>query len=277
MRIAVLGLGIIGSIWARHWHANGHVVRTWNRTPKPDAPGHAATLADAVRDAELVAIVVADPPALTAVLDGLIPHLPAGAVVAQHSTVGVADVLTAAARVRAVGGTFIDLPFTGSKPAAEARQNVFYVGDDGEVLTRIAPVYRQVGKALVPLGGVGQAMAMKLAMNALIAGSYQILAEGFRLATAAGLSAEHFFSALDLNVAKSGIADLKKPMLLSGEFPTQFSVKHLHKDLRLALQLAASVQQPLPFTTALAATYAQAEAMGLSEQDFASVIRTLDV
>lgn len=272
MRITVVGLGIIGSVWAGHWAQDGHQVRTWNRTPKPQAPGFTADLATAVRDAELVAIVVADAAAVGQVLDVILPALPKGAVVAQHSTIGVDETTGFAARVRAAGGRYLDMPFTGSKPAAEARQVVYFVGDDDGTLPLVEAVYAGNSRARLAMGGVGRAAGIKLAMNLLIAGLHQAMAESFTLATRLGIPPETWFSALDLNVSKAPLADLKKPKYLSGDRSPQFSVKHMHKDLRLALGLAQTLGVTLNNTATVEAAYSEAERRGWGDQDFTALL-----
>ena len=273
MRITVIGLGIIGSVWARHWAKDGHQVRTWNRSAKAEAPGFTADLAEAVRGAELVAIVVADPPAVAGVLARIAPELRAGMVVAQHSTIGVSDTLACAALVQGRGAAYLDMPFTGSKPAAEQRQNVFFIGDDHAVLPRVEAVYRAVAKTLLPIGAIGQATAIKLSFNLLIANLNQAMIEALELARRSGIDPAAWFNALDHNVAKSGLADLKKPKLLSGDFSPQFSIKHMHKDLRLALAHAASLGLTMDETASVERSYADAEAQGMGDLDFSALLK----
>ncbi len=268
MNLALFGLGIIGSVWSKNLAADGHTVRAWNRTPKPDHPCFCADAKVTARGAELVAIVVADGPAVMQVLDAILPELAPSTVVANHATIGVDEVLAVQARVQGAGCRFLDMPFTGSKPAAEQRQTVFFVGDDAGVLPSVAGIYRGLSKAILPIGGVGKAMAIKLAFNLMIATTFQSLAEGLRLARSAGLADADFFSALELNVAKSGLVDLKKPKLMAADWSPQFSVKHLNKDLRHALRLAASHGVSLPQATQLQQAYAAAEGRGLGEADF---------
>jgi 3-hydroxyisobutyrate dehydrogenase-like beta-hydroxyacid dehydrogenase len=134
--VALLGLGIIGKAWARNLAADGLPLKTWNRTPKPEAPGFTADAAEAVRDAELIILVVADPPAVEQVLEKILPVLGPGQILAQASTVSAEWNLKFAARVEKTGAKFLEIPFTGSKPAAVARQTVFYVGGDEALLAR---------------------------------------------------------------------------------------------------------------------------------------------
>lgn len=275
MRIALFGLGIIGSIWARHIAADGHRLTTWNRSAKPDAPGFTADIGEAADGAELALIVVADGPAVREVVELILPRLAPSAVVAVHATIAVAEVLEIAALVRAAGRRYLDMPFTGSKPAAEGRQNVFYVGDDDGAFAVAQPVHSRLSQACLPFGGVGRAMAMKLAMNLCIAGTFQAMAEGLATAARAGLDAEAFFQAMERNVARSGLVDLKRPKLLARDRSPQFSVKHMHKDLRLALALAASHGLELPLTAGVEAAYAKAEAKGLGDLDFSALVEVV--
>ncbi len=271
-RIAVLGLGIIGAIWAGHLRADGHQMRTWNRTPKPDFPGFAPTAREAVAGAEVILVVVADGPAVLALLRDIAPALPPGAIVCQHSTIGGDETWAAARIVAEAGGRFLDLPFTGSKPAAEQRQNVFFVGGEPALHTEVAPLYARLAKAQVPVGAIGQATAIKLAFNLLLADLNQALCESQELARRAGIAPETYFQALDLNAGKSSLGDLKKPKWLAGDYSPQFSVKHMAKDVRLAQRLAATSGLALPLTAAAEATFTQAEARGLADLDFCAIL-----
>ncbi len=275
MRISLFGLGIIGSIWARNWAADGHQIKTWNRSPKPNSPGWTADPASAALDAELIAIAVSDGAAALGIIDRIAPSLRTGMVVVNSSTIGVDETKELARRVRATGAAFCDLPFVGSKPAAENRQHVFYLGDDDNSFEAVAAAYRALSKAILPIGGVGQAMALKLSLNLLVAGSYQALAESLHLARSAGLDTGKFFSVLEQHVCRSGLTELKRPLLMTGNFSPQFSIRNMHKDLRLAIGLAEELHQHLPAASAVEAAYAQAEARNLGEQDFSAMIEAL--
>jgi 3-hydroxyisobutyrate dehydrogenase-like beta-hydroxyacid dehydrogenase len=277
MRIAVFGLGLIGSSWARNWREDGHDLRAWNRTPRPQIAGFVSDAKAAVQGAELVAIVVSDPLAVHSVLSQVEGGIGPGVTVVQHSTIGTADTMAFSRRVTARGATFIDMPFTGSKTAAEKRDVVFYVGQDGEDdLDAVADAYRPISRDMIRVGAVGSASSLKLAMNLIIANTFQALAEGLALAEEAGISRELFFRALDQNVAKSGVSELKKAKIFNGDYSTHFSVKHMHKDLRLALRLAMDLGIVLPQTECLEETYALAQDMGFGDEDFAAVYKTLE-
>jgi 3-hydroxyisobutyrate dehydrogenase-like beta-hydroxyacid dehydrogenase len=277
MRIAVFGLGLIGSSWARHWREDGHDLRAWNRTPKPQVAGYTSDVKAAVRGAELVAIVVADPLAVHSVLSQIEDQIDRTVTVVQHSTIGTADTLAFSRRVTERGGTYIDMPFTGSRIAAEKRDVVFFVGQDGEDdLDAVADVYRPISRDMIRVGGVGAATSLKLAMNLIVANTYQALAEGLTLAEQAGISRDLFFRALDQNVGKSGVSELKKAKIFNADFSPHFAVKHMHKDLRLALRLAMDLGIVLPQTECLEETYSVAQEMGLADEDFSALLKTLE-
>jgi len=276
MIFAVLGLGIIGSAWARNLVADGHEVRAWNRTPRPDFPGFTPDLKEAVAGADVVILVVADPPAVQSVLDGALPHLKAGALLVQSSTISPRWTKTFAAQVESAGARFLEAPFTGSKLAAEARETVFYLGGTAELVAEATPILSPLSKTILHIGALGTASALKLAMNLNIAGIAQTLSESLFFARANGLSDELFFAALDANVSKSGVSELKKPKLMEADYSPQFSLKHMGKDLRLTLESASEGEIALPQTSHLHELYGQAQEKGWGDDDFIGLIRLLE-
>jgi len=271
-RITVVGLGIIGSAWAQNLHADGLTVRGWNRSPK-DYPFYEADLAKAVTDAELIIIVVADPPAVESLLDVIVPHLKPGQIVAQSSTISAHWTKIFAQRVEASGAEFLEAPFTGSKPAAEARQTVFYLGGTTELVQKARPVLARLSAHILHIGAVGAASSLKLAMNLNLALMAEALSESLSLARAEGIPDEKFFDALHLNVGRSGLSDLKEPKFRAKDFAPQFSLKHMNKDLRLALETAGGLD--LPTAKALKSFYDNGIVAGLGDEDFTGMIRLL--
>src|SRR5262245_12816329 len=128
--IGVIGLGIIGSVWARHYQAAGVLAGAWNRSPQPDFPQWRETPSAVARAANVIQIVVADPPAVDAVLAAIHSELGPGKLVVQSSTIDPASSRRFHQLVTATGARYLEAPFVGSKPAAEARKNVYYLGGD---------------------------------------------------------------------------------------------------------------------------------------------------
>jgi 3-hydroxyisobutyrate dehydrogenase-like beta-hydroxyacid dehydrogenase len=279
MKTAILGLGIIGQEWARNLHADGVPLQVWNRTSKEyeGLPPLASDPAAAVRGAELIILVVADPPAVSALLDQIEPALGPGQIVAQASTVSAAWNLKFAARVEKTGARFIEIPFTGSKPAAQERKTVFYVGGDAALLAQIEPVLSRLSQVRLLIGPLGAAASLKLAMNMNIAMVSEALAESLRFARAAGISDDVYFAALKANAARSPMSDLKEPKLRAADYAPQFSLKHMHKDLGLAFETMSAEMGnlDLPQIRALKKQYDAGMAQGLGDQDFSVLMRLL--
>lgn len=273
MNVSVFGLGIIGTIWADHLAADGHLVRGWNRSPK-SLPYFTPDARTAAEGAEFLILVVADPPAVQSVLDAILPVLKAGQTVIQSSTIDAESSRSFARQVRATGAAYLEAPFTGSKPAAEARKTVFYTGGEPADLERARPLLSSLGRAIVPIGPVGAASAIKLALNLNLALAAEALCEGLAFARASGIDDETFFAALRLNAAWSGLAELKEPKLKADDYAPQFSLQHMGKDLRLAR--AAAPGRPLPQLDALLDLYRRGFEQGWAADDFVCLNRLLN-
>jgi 3-hydroxyisobutyrate dehydrogenase-like beta-hydroxyacid dehydrogenase len=275
MNISILGLGIIGSAWAKNLIADGHTVRCWNRTPK-DFPNFHASIEEAVDQADIIFIVVADPPAVQSVLNQIQSKLGQGKLVIQSSTISAKWTRLFAEQVKKTGAQFLEAPFTGSKVAAEERKTVYYLGGDSEIVERARPILQSISSAILHIGPLGSASSLKLAMNLNIAGVAQTLCESLMLCRKAGISDELYFQALARNVSHSGVADLKKPKLLQHDYTPQFSLKHMAKDIRLALETAAEHSLPLEQAGHLKNIYDRGMAAGWADDDFIGLMRLLD-
>ena len=273
--ISVLGLGIIGSTWASNLMDDGHNVRCWNRTAK-DFPNFYASIEEAVDHAEVIFIVVTDPPAVQLVLDQIKHKLGKGQLVIQSSTISEKWTRIFAEQVQETGAWYLEAPFTGSKIAAEQRKTVYYLGGDVELVEKARPILEPLSTAIIHIGALGSASTLKLAMNINIAGVGQILCESLALCRKAGISDNVYFSALERNVSHSGLADLKKLKLCQHDYSPQFSIKNMAKDLRLALETAEDLTLTLEQTGHLNHTYDQGMARGWSDDDFIGLMRLLE-
>ncbi len=126
--IGVIGLGIIGGVWAKHYHTARVLAGAWKRTPQPDFPQWLPSARDVAAAADVVQIVVADPPAVQSILNAIQSALGPGKIVVQSSTIDAASSDHFLKQVEAAGARYLEAPFTGSKPAAEGRKTVFFLG-----------------------------------------------------------------------------------------------------------------------------------------------------
>jgi 3-hydroxyisobutyrate dehydrogenase-like beta-hydroxyacid dehydrogenase len=274
MNISVLGLGIIGSAWAKNLIEDGHAVRCWNRTPN-NFSNFCASIQEAVDRSEVIFIIVYDPPAVQSVLNQIKSKLAPGQLVIQSSTISAKWTRLFAGQVQETGAWFLEAPFTGSKIAAEQRQTVYYLGGDPEIVEKARPILKPISSAILHVGPIGSASTLKLAMNLNIAGVAQTLCESLILCRKAGIPDDIYFSALSRNASHSGLADLKEPKLRQNDYTPQFSLKNMAKDLRLALETAEELSQPLEQTMHLKKIYDQGIAAGWSDDDFIGLMRLL--
>ena len=275
MNITVLGLGIIGSAWAKNLIADGHEVRCWNRTPK-DFPNFHPSIQEAVEEAEVIFILVSDPPAVQSVIEQIEPKLGPGQLVIQSSTISSRWTLLFAEQVRKTGAWYLEAPFTGSKIAAEQRKTVYYLGGDPEIVEKARPILEPIAGTILHIGPLGSASSLKLAMNLNIAGVAQTLSESLALCRSAGIADDVYFSALACNASRSGVSDLKEPKLRQHDYSPQFSLKHMAKDLRLALETAQEYSQPLEHTRHLKTIYDRGILAGWADDDFIGLMRLLE-
>jgi 3-hydroxyisobutyrate dehydrogenase-like beta-hydroxyacid dehydrogenase len=275
MNVAVLGLGIIGSAWAKNLIADGHTVRCWNRTPK-NFPNFTASIQQTVNQAEVIVIIVYDPPAVQSVFNQIQSELGPGQLVIQSSTISAKWTRLFAEEVQKTGAWFLEAPFTGSKVAAEQRQTIYYLGGSPEIVEKARPILEPISSAIMHIGPLGSASTLKLAMNLNIAGIAQTLCESLALCRRAGIPDDIYFGALVPNVAHSGVSDLKGPKLRQHDYSAQFSLKNMAKDLRLALETAAELSLTLQQTGHLKNIYDQGIAVGWSDDDFIGLMRLLD-
>jgi len=275
MNVSILGLGIIGSAWAKNLIADGHAVRCWNRTPK-NFPNFYASIQDSVDQAQVIFIIVADPSAVQSVLNQIKSKLKPGQLVIQSSTISSKWTKIFAKQVQDTGAWYLEAPFTGSKTAAEGRQTVYYLGGEPEIIEKGRPILGPISSKIYHIGPLGSASSLKLAMNLNIAGVAQTLCESLMLCRREGISDDIYFSALGSNVSHSGLADLKEPKLRQNNYTPQFSLKNMAKDLRLALETAEELSLTLEQTGHLKNIYDQGLAAGWSDDDFIGLIRLLE-
>lgn len=272
-KVAVVGLGIIGKVWASHYERAGLLGATWNRSAKINAPRFEARLEEIPKRAEAVHIVVAGPPAVEGILKVILPNLRSGQLVVQSSTIDPASSQTFEKLVEGTGAHYLEAPFTGSKPAAEEQKTVFYLGGKEEAITLAEPYLKNLSQDRFDIGTSAQAASLKLAMNLQLAIMMEALSESLTFSRAAGIPDDLYFKVLEKNAGYSPLAKLKEPKLKAGDYAPQFSIKHMWKDLRL--MLGAAAEKKFPLTESMEKRFALAAEKGFAEDDYSALIRLL--
>ncbi len=281
MRVAFLGLGIMGRPMAANLVKAGHEVAVWNRTPgkEPDGAQAASSAAEAAREAEVVWMCVADTAAVEQVLfgkSGVEEAVASGAVVVDSSTISPSATVQYAGRLRARGAEYVDAPITGSKLGAESGQLIFMAGGAEETLARLQPLFSAMGKAVFRMGDVGKGQSAKLAMNLMIALTYQGFAEGLTLATKLGVQADKLLELINATMVRSGVVDYKGPFVLRRDFSPNFPLRLMHKDIHLMLDAARELRVKLPGLETVEEIYEIATEEGQSDLDYAATIALLE-
>jgi 3-hydroxyisobutyrate dehydrogenase-like beta-hydroxyacid dehydrogenase len=281
LRVAFLGLGIMGHAMATNLAKAGHELTVWNRTPGKNVEGAktAANPAEAAQGAEVVWICVSDTAAVEQVLfgsNGVESVLTAGMTVVDSSTISPSSERNFAERVRAHGAEYIDAPVTGSKIGATDGKLVFIVGGKEEVIQKLDPLFATMGKAIVHMGETGKGQTAKIGMNLMIALIYEGFAEALVLTSKLGLPPENLLQLVQQSMVRSGVTDYKAPFVLKRDFTPNFPMRLMHKDIKLMLDAAHENRVKLPGLETVEEIYEIAAEEGLSDLDYAATLELLE-
>lgn len=281
MKVAFLGLGIMGGPMAANLVKAGHEVTAWNRTPGKRVEGArlAASPRQAAEGAEAVWLCVSNTAAVEQVLfgkDGVEPALGEGMVVVDSSTIAPAATLEFARRLRARGADVLDAPVTGSKAGAESAQLIFIVGGAEATIATVRPLFDAMGKKVLRMGESGKGQAAKLAMNLMIALIYEGFAEALTLAGRLGVEPATLLLLIQSSMVRSGVVDYKAPFVLRRDFSPNFPLRLMHKDIHLMLDAARTLGLKLPGLETVDHIYEQAAAAGHDDLDYAATLMTVE-
>jgi 3-hydroxyisobutyrate dehydrogenase-like beta-hydroxyacid dehydrogenase len=281
MRVAFLGLGIMGHAMATNLAKAGHEVTVWNRSPGKfvEGAGIAPNPAAAAQGAEVVWLCVSDTAAAEQVLfgtDGVEQSLTAGMIIADSSTISPTATVKFAERVRGKGAAYVDAPMTGSKIAAGNGTLVFMVGGEGSDIDRLNPLFAAMGKKIFRMGEVGKGQATKLAMNLQIALIFEGFAEGLTLATKLGVDPQQLVHLIGATMVHSGVVEYKAPFVLQHDFTPNFPLRLMHKDILLALDAAKEARVKLPGLETVEEIYEMSTEDGHRDLDYAATITLLE-
>lgn len=267
-RVAVIGLGAMGSRVARRLAGAGNEVVVWNRTrAKAEELGLpvADTPAEAARGAEVAITMVANPDALRAVTEGE-DGVAAGigdATLIEMSTVGPTAVARLAQRVP----TMLDAPVLGSVSEAETGTLKIFAGGPAELVEGWSPLLSTLGE-VIPVGGSGAGAAAKLVANSTLFGTIAVVGEAVALADALGLSRDAAFAVLGVSPVAAQ-AERRRPAIESGEYPPRFSLRLARKDADL---IADAVDADLRVADAARSWLVDADDAGDRDQDYSVVV-----
>jgi 3-hydroxyisobutyrate dehydrogenase len=281
--IGFVGLGAMGAPLACRLLQGNQVYGT-NRTKAKASPliDRGLIWRDTPREvaaaAQVVFSMVTDDAALAAITagpDGILAGLRPGSIYADMSTVSPQASRELAGRVRAAGATMIDAPVSGSVPAAENGTLTIMAGGPEPAFHAVAPLLGQLGRRVTRVGGNGQGLLLKLAINISLAAQMLAFSEGVLLAQRGGIDPDLAAHAMSESAIGSPMLQARVPLLLDLPEQAWFDVVLMHKDIRLALDAARESGIPLPAASAADTTLSQAEEMGFGHRDIASLFQVL--
>lgn len=282
--IAFIGLGIMGSPMAGHLARAGHQVVGFNRTPRyqalEEAGGKGAeSIAEAVADADLVAIMVPDSPDVTGVLtgpDGVFAHARPGALIIDFSSVRPDVSRDLAAQATEQGFRMLDAPVSGGQAGAVNAALSIMVGGAQADFDEARPVLETVGKTVVRVGPNGAGQTVKAANQLIVAGNIELLAEAVVFLEAFGVDLDASLKVLGGGLAGSAVLNQKAEKMRDRSFEPGFRIDLHHKDLGIVTAAAREAGVIIPLGAVVAQLMASARANGDGGLDHSGLLRGVE-
>ncbi|MDX1405113.1 MAG: NAD(P)-dependent oxidoreductase [Woeseiaceae bacterium] len=286
MRVAFIGLGVMGYPMAGYLAGAGHEVRVFNRTSsraeawvKQHKGDRADTPAAAAANAEIVFTCVGNDDDVRAVIlgdDGVMAGISDGSIIVDHTTASanVAREIYEQGAPRNIG--FLDAPLSGGQAGAENGQLTIMIGGDEDVYGRALPVMDCYAKACTLIGPVGSGQLAKMVNQICIAGVVQGLSEGLHFAKRAGLDPAKVIGAISKGAAQSWQMENRWETMIQNEFEFGFAVEWMRKDLKIALEEAERNGARLDMTRLVDGYYAEVQELGGNRWDTSSLIARLE-
>jgi 2-hydroxy-3-oxopropionate reductase len=283
--IAFIGLGIMGSPMAVNLTKAGFRVTGYNRTPERaealvKAGGSAAdSIAKAVADTDIVAIMVPDSPDVEAVLsgeDGVFANARPGTLIIDFSSIRPDVSVRLAEQAAERGFALVDAPVSGGEAGAIAASLSIMVGGAPGDFERAKPVLDAVGKTVVHVGPNGSGQTVKAANQLIVAGNIELLAEAIVFLEAYGVDTDAAVKVLGGGLAGSAVLNQKAQKMLDRNFEPGFRIELHHKDLGIITAAAREAGVVTPLGAVVAQLMASARANGDGGLDHSGLLRGVE-
>jgi len=282
MKLAFLGLGVMGFPMAGHLAAAGHEVTVWNRTASKSKvwaaqyDGVAAdTIAAAVSGADFVMMCVGDSPDVIDVSRAAISAMSSSSCLIDHTTASAECAREVYAMAKAAGIGFVDAPISGGEAGAVNGQLTIMCGGDKADYDRAVAVMQPYAKATTLMGESGAGQLTKMVNQICIAGILQGLSEGVNFAQKAGLDVGLVVEAIGKGAAQSWQMLNRAKTMAKDQYDFGFAVDWMRKDLGIAIRAGDAVGADLTLTKQVDGYYAQVQDMGGNRWDTSSLMKRL--
>lgn len=283
MRVAFIGLGVMGYPMAGHLQKAGMRVTVYNRTAEKAEKWceqyggeMAATPSGAAKECQIVLVCVGnddDVRQVTLGETGALSGMSQGSVLVDHTTASakLARELYAAAKAKRIG--FLDAPVSGGQAGAENGALTVMIGGDEADYAAVEPVIANYSRFSKLLGGAGSGQLAKMVNQICIAGVVEGLAEGLNFAMRAGLDGEALIETISKGAAGSWQMENRYKTMLAGKYDFGFAVDWMRKDLGIALDEARENGAKLPLAQLVDGYYAEIQALGGGRWDTSSLLQ----
>lgn len=275
-----IGLGHMGAPMVKNLLQEGCKVNVFNRSPEKtiNLVEAGATQLQSPKEiaeqSDIIFLMLSDSHAVKSVLtqeNGVLAAIEPGKIVVDMSTISPDDSLSNAKLVSEKGGLYLDAPVSGSVGAAIGRQLVILVGGDKKALEICQSYFQILGKETIHFGSTGKGSSAKLAINLLLGVIGQGIGETLLFADKSGLEVEKVLELISLSSMNTPLFQRKKEMYLNAEYPSQFLLELMAKDLGLIKAEADRLETRLPLAEQANATYQSAKENGKATLDMAAV------
>lgn len=283
-KIGFIGLGIMGTAMAANILKAGYAVIVYNRTPGKDAlllPLRAEATSspkELAGKTDIIILMLTGPEAIDNVLwgeGGAAVALNAGKTIINMSTVSPAYTRVLDRRLASMNVTLIDAPVSGSKKPAEDATLLILAGGPKEKVDELTPLLKTMGKKVIYCGEAGQGSMMKMANNLLLGLMLAGLSETINFGVKGGLSADALFDVINSGPLNAPIYQMKVNMLQGDEYPSNFPLKHMRKDLKFLVDTAYETGAPLLLGQVLLHLYSLGVEKGWGDLDVAAVMKVV--
>jgi 2-hydroxy-3-oxopropionate reductase len=274
-RIAFVGLGIMGLPMATNLVTAGYDVHAYNRSPREFTGTLAGSIADAVRDADVIVTMLPDSPDVEAVVlgpDGVLATAREGALFIDMSSIAPATARAVAAAAAKVGVRALDAPVSGGEQGAIEGALSIMVGGAAEDFEAARPVLETLGSTVVHVGPAGSGQTVKAANQLIVAGTIELVAEALTFLDAHSVDLEPAVQVLAGGLAGNRILDRKAASMIRHEFTPGFRIDLHHKDLGIVTDSARDAGVVIPLGALVAQLMASARARGLGNLDHSALL-----
>jgi 3-hydroxyisobutyrate dehydrogenase len=285
MKLAFLGLGVMGYPMAGHLAKAGHQVTVYNRTAAKAAAWtkeyggqHRPTPAEAAAGAEIVFTCVGNDDDVRQVVagkDGAFAGMGKGAILADHTTASAEVAREMAALAKEKGLAFLDAPVSGGEAGAVNGKLTIMVGGEAAVFEKARGAMAHYGRAVTLMGPAGHGQLTKMVNQICIAGLVQALSEGLNFAVRAGLDPKLVVETISKGAAQSWQMENRAQTMVEGKFDFGFAVDWMRKDLSICLAEARRNRAALPVTALVDQFYQRVQERGGRRWDTSSLIHLL--